>query len=100
MAEMRIGCQIPSISFVLPYNMTDGERAVEIYNSTGYKAQEWQELLQYDILALNNEGLWVHTSFDFSLPRRNGKNEVVTIREMYGLMELREQIMHTGFTLH
>ena len=71
-----------------------------IYNSTGYKAQEWQELLLYDILALNNEGLWVHTSFDFSLPRRNGKNEVVTILEMYGLMELREQIMHTGFTLH
>ena len=100
MAEMRIGCQIPSRSFVLPYEMTDGERAVEIYNSTGYKAREWQELLLYDILALNNEGLWVHTSFDFSLPRRNGKNEVVTILEMYGLMELREQIMHTGFTLH
>ena len=100
MAEMRIGCQIPSRSFVLPYEMTDGERAVEIYNSTGYKAREWQELLLYDILALNNEGLWVHTSFDFSLPRRNGINEVVTIREMYGLMELGEQIMHTGFTLH
>ena len=42
----------------------------------------------------------MHTSFDFSLPRRNGINEVVTIREMYGLMELGEQIMHTGFTLH
>ena len=96
MAEKRIGCQTPSRSFVLPYELTDGERAVEIYNSTGYKAQEWQELLLYDILAYNDEGLWVHTSFGFSLPRRNGKNEVVTMREMYGLMELGEQIMHTA----
>lgn len=76
--------------------MTDGARAVEIYNSTGFKAQEWQELLLYDILAFNDDGLWVHTSFGFSLPWRNGKNEVVTIREMYGLIELGEQIMHTA----
>ena len=96
MAEKRMGCQTPSRSFVLPYELTDGERAVEIYNSTGFKAQEWQELLLYDILAYNDEGLWVHTSFGFSLPRRNGKNEVVTMREMYGLMELGEQIMHTA----
>ena len=96
MAEKKIGCQTPSRSFVLPYEMTDGARAVEIYNSTGFKAQEWQELLLYDILAFNDDGLWVHTSFGFSLPRRNGKNEVVTIREMYGLIELGEQIMHTA----
>lgn len=96
MADERIGCQTPSQAFVLPYELTDGARAVEIYNSTGYKAQEWQELLLYDILAFNDDGLWVHTSFGYSLPRRNGKNEVVTIREMYGLMELGEQIMHTA----
>ena len=55
--QKKIGCQTPSRSFVLPYEMTDGARAVEIYNSTGFKAQEWQELLLYDILAFNDDGL-------------------------------------------
>lgn len=94
--EKRLGCQTPSQAFVLPYDQTDGQRAIEIYNSTGYKAQEWQELLLYDILAFDDDGIWVHSTFGYSVPRRNGKNEVVTIREMYGLMELGEHIMHTA----
>ena len=42
------------------------------------------------------KGLWIHTKFGFSVPRRNGKNEVLLIREMYGLVELGEHILHTA----
>ena len=49
----------------------------------------------YDILAVNDDGLWVHTKFGYSVPRRNGKNEVVAARELYGLME-GERILHTA----
>ena len=68
MAEKRLGCQTPSRSFVLPYELTDGARAVEIYNSTGFKAQEWQELLLYDILALTRGGNWSIVKQKHSLP--------------------------------
>lgn len=79
----------------MPYEDTKGAEAVDLYNSTGRTAQEWQELLLYDMLAVNDDGLWVHTKFGYSVPRRNGKNEVVTMRELYGLAN-GEHILHTA----
>lgn len=95
MAEERRGRQTPTTSFILPYQETKGREAVELYNRTGRTAQEWQELLIYDILAVNDDGLWVHTKFGYSLPRRNGKNEVVAMRELFGLFR-GERILHTA----
>lgn len=95
MADPRRGRQTPTQSVVLPYSETLGKEAIDYYNSTGRVAQEWQELLTYDILAVNEEGLWVHTKYGLSIPRRNGKNEVVAIREIYGLLN-GESILHTA----
>lgn len=95
MAEIRKGCQTPTRSFVLPYSDTLGADAVELYNSTGRTAQEWQELLLNDILAVNDDGLWVHTKYGYSVPRRNGKNEVVSAREFHGIT-CGERILHTA----
>lgn len=95
MTEVRKGEQKPTQSVVLPYTETKGQEAVDIYNSSGRTAQEWQELMISDILAVNDEGLWVHTKCGYSVPRRNGKNEVVVIREMWGLKN-NESILHTA----
>lgn len=89
------GRQTPTQSVVLPYAKTYGQEAIDLYNSTGRTAQEWQELLSYDILAVNEDGLWVHTKFGYAVPRRNGKNEIVAIREIWGLMH-DESILHTA----
>ncbi|MDD2413766.1 MAG: terminase, partial [Eubacteriaceae bacterium] len=69
--------------------------AAALYEKTGRAIQDWQKLLVYDLLAENNDGLWTHTKFGYSIPRRNGKNEVVAIREMYGLLN-GERILHTA----
>lgn len=95
MGETRIGRQTPTTSVVLPYTETRGAEAVKIYNSTGRKAQEWQELLLFDILATNRDDLWVHTKFGYAVPRQNGKNEVAVMREMFGVMN-GERILHTA----
>lgn len=87
--------QTPTESVILPYEATDGKRAIDRYNETGRTAQEWQELLIYDMMAKNEDGLWVHTKFGYSLPRRNGKNEIVTMREIDGL-EQGELMLHTA----
>lgn len=93
--EKRLGRQTPTTSHILPYEKTLGGEAVALYNETGRTAQEWQELMLYDILAVNEDGLWVHTKFGYSVPRRNGKNEVVAARELYGLVS-GERILHTA----
>lgn len=95
MAEPRKGRQTPTQSVVLPYYVTKGQEAIEYYNSSGRTAQEWQELLLSDILAINDDGLWTHTKFGYSVPRRNGKNEIVAIREVFGLIN-GEKILHTA----
>lgn len=95
MTEVRRGRQTPTNAFVLPYNQTKGNEAIAIYNSTNRTAQEWQELLMADILAVNEDGLWVHTKYGYSVPRRNGKNEIVVMREMWGFQN-GERIIHTA----
>lgn len=93
--EVRKGRQTPTTSVVLPYEKTLGEEAVTLYESTGRKAQEWQQLLVYDIMARTDDNLWIHSKFGYSVPRRNGKNEVILMREIWGLMH-GEHILHTA----
>lgn len=94
MEEMKAR-QIPTASVILPYEETHGKAAIDLYNSTGRTAQEWQELMLYDILAVRDDGLFVHTKFGYSIPRRNGKNEVIAMRELWAL-EQGEQCLHTA----
>ena len=93
--EKRIGRQEPTIHFALPYEKTDGADAVSLYELTMRTALEWQQILVKDILARNDAGLWVHTRFGYSVPRQNGKGEILAIRELYGLAT-GERVLHTA----
>lgn len=95
MAEKRYGNQYPSQSLILPYIETYGDEAIEIYERSGRKAYEWQKNLIRPMLAVNDENLWTHMKFGYSVPRQNGKNEVVVMRELYGLFN-EERILHTA----
>lgn len=91
----RIGNQIPTVSVVLEYSKTLGDEARQLYDMSGNTCQEWQALMLNDIMAVNDEGLWVHTKFGYSVPRRNGKTEVITQRELWGLFN-GEHMLHTA----
>lgn len=91
----KVGNQIPTQSVILPYEKSYGDEAVQLYNLSGNVCQEWQALMLSDIMAVNNEGLWVHTKFGYSVPRRNGKTEILTQREIWGLFN-GEHILHTA----
>ena len=95
MGEVRYGRQTPTASHILPYKDTKGPEAIQYYNESSRTAIEWQELLTYDLMAVDDEGLWIHQKFGYAVPRRNGKNEVVVIREIWGL-ENNEKICHTA----
>lgn len=91
----RIGNQIPTTSVVLDYTESFGDEAVQLYNMSGNVCQEWQALMLSDIMAVNDDGLWIHTKFGYSVPRRNGKTEIITQRESWGLFN-GEHILHTA----
>lgn len=93
--EKRTGRQEPTQSHVLPYEKTLGPEAVMLYEQNQKVAYSWQQLQIFDIMAINDDGQWIHTRYGFEVPRRNGKNEIVTIRELWGLKN-GEQVLHTA----
>ncbi len=97
MAKARVGRQTPTEYVVSPYKRSKGKEAICLYQETGRKAQPWQKNLIKDILAYSSgkKELWKHTKFGYSVPRRNGKNEIVAIRELYALIN-GEKTLHTA----
>ena len=91
----RVGRQSPTVSVILPYEATKGQEAIELYNTSNSNALEWQAALTYDIMAVNDEGLWVHQKFGYSVPRRNGKSEMALARCIWGLNH-GERILYTA----
>lgn len=95
MNEIRLGRQTPTISIRLPYTESLGTEAVDLYNRSGRTAQDWQALMLEDIMAVNADGLWTHMKFGWSIPRRNGKSELLIMRAIWGLLH-GERILYTA----
>ena len=91
----RVGKQEPTVSVILPYKDTKGPEAIELYNKSEKDALEWQMALTYDIMAVDDDGLWVHQKFGYSVPRRNGKSEMALARCVWGLKN-GERILYTA----
>lgn len=95
MAKVRLGRQTPTRSVVLDYTKTNGTKAIRLYNKTKKKALEWQKQQIKDILAVDAKGNYIHIKYGLAVPRRNGKNEVILMRELYAL-EKGEYASHTA----
>ena len=91
----KVGRQSPTVSVILPYHETKGPEAIELYNKSEKDALEWQVALTYDIMAVDDDGLWVHQKFGYSVPRRNGKSEMALARCIWGLKN-NERILYTA----
>ena len=95
MTDTRLGRQTPTISVVLPYSESLGAEAVTIYNRSKRKAQPWQELMLEDIMAVNDDGTFRHMKFGWSIPRRNGKSEILIMRAVWGVTHGR-RVLYTA----
>ena len=95
MADERIGSQFPTQSIILPFKHSKGMLAVDAYEESGRKAQDWQKLLIEEIMSVDESGQWVHSKFGYEVPRQNGKGEVIAMRELRGLID-GERICHTA----
>lgn len=91
----RFGNQTPTQSVILDYSETKYEEAVNLYKRTGLDCYDWQINLLKAIMSYDDEGLWVHQKFGYSLPRRNGKTEIVYILEIWALHQ-GLNILHTA----
>lgn len=95
MGTVRTGSQFPTQAVILPFEQSKGPQAVETYEQSGRRAQDWQKLLITDIMGTGPDGLYVHQKFGYEVPRQNGKGEVIAMRELQGLID-GERICHTA----
>lgn len=95
MSSARRGRQTPTLSVVLPYTQSLGSEAVELYDRSGRTAQDWQALMMEDIMALDADGRWLHMKFGWSIPRRNGKSEILIMRSTWALTH-GERVLYTA----
>ena len=96
MPRKRLGRQTPTRSVILKYRQSRGGDAIDLYERTGRAARPWQKNMVKDMMAVaGKKELWKHTRFGYSVPRQNGKNEVVAIRELWGLSN-GEKMLHTA----
>lgn len=93
-----LGVQTPRIR-VAPsetYLDTFGPEAVAFAAKYGLVADPWQALILDDWLAFRLDGKWACSRCGLSVPRQNGKNGVIEVRELFGMVELGEKILHTA----
>ena len=85
--KQKLGNQHPTQSVILKYTKkkSKSHEAVEIYERTGLSCYKWQTNLLEPIMAVDKENLWVHQKFGYSIPRRNGKSEILYMLELWGL---------------
>jgi phage terminase large subunit-like protein len=95
MSDTRVGRQTPTNAVVLPYEDTKGGEAVLLYNQSKRKVLPWQESMIYDIMATDENGHWTHIKFGWSIPRRNGKSELLIIRAIWALTH-GERVLYTA----
>lgn len=90
-----IGNQTPTQAIILPFTSTRSQEAIDLYETSGRIAQDWQKLVLTDLMATDDTGLWVHQKFGYEVPRQNGKGEILAMRELWGLRN-GENICHTA----
>lgn len=77
-------------------DLDDAEDAIDLSTAYGLTPDAWQEDVLRDWLARRDDGKWVSRRAGISCPRQNGKNGLLEIRSLFGLVVLGERILHTA----
>lgn len=75
---------------------SDGPDAAELVAAYGYELDPWQRSLIDVWLGRDESDRYTATSAGLSVPRQNGKNAELEVRELYGLVCNGEKFLHTA----
>lgn len=90
------GNQTPRIRIEPDRIATDGKGAAMLMQAYGVTLDEWQRLILDCVLGTDAEGDYTVTSAGISVPRQNGKSEILLARCFYGLVVNGEKILFTA----
>jgi hypothetical protein len=74
---------------------TYGDLASDLAGDYGLVPDDWQRLILDDWLAVDH-GRWASMKCGLSVPRQNGKNGALEVRELFGMIGRGEKVLHTA----
>lgn len=90
------GRQEPRIKLEPSRAYTDGEDAATLSSAYGLTPDPWQRTILDAWLGRDENDKYTASRAGVLVPRQNGKNGVIEMRELYGLAILGEKILHTA----
>lgn len=75
---------------------SDADDAAFLSSGYGLTPDPWQEDVLDDWLGRRANGLWSAAKCGLCVPRQNGKNALIEIRELFGMVALGEKFLHTA----
>jgi len=78
------------------FKRTFGDLAGDLAQSYGLTPDDWQRLVLDDWLAVGADGQWLSLTCGLAVPRQNGKNGAVEVRELFGMVGQGEKFLHTA----
>jgi phage terminase large subunit-like protein len=91
-----LGSQEPRVLSVPASRRSDGEDAVDLASTFGLVPHPWQALVLGAWLGRRADGKWSAGRCGLAVPRQNGKNGAIEVRELYGMVALGEKFLHTA----
>ena len=88
--------QQPCICVASPATESLGGLAVALAAAYGLDADPWQEHVINHWLAVDDDNRWANMTCGLVVPRQNGKNADLEIRELFGAIGRGERILHTA----
>jgi len=90
------GCQVPRVRLVPSFHWSHADDAAFLASSYGLTPDEWQHSVLEAWLGERRSGKWAAGRCGLAVPRQNGKNGVIEVRELYGMVALGEKFLHTA----
>lgn len=92
------GRQTPNSLAYTPGDVQLGLKAAELArrSSSHIRAMPWQSWSLERIMSKSADGTWTHPECCLIVPRQNGKSLILSIRVLYGLYKLGENIVFTA----
>ena len=96
LSGVPLGVQTPRVRLVPRAAKNDVDDAVFLASSYGLTPDEWQENVLEGWLGIRQDGKWASPRCGLAVPRQNGKNGAIEIRELHGMVTLGERFLHTA----
>jgi hypothetical protein len=90
------GAQEPRVARVPSALWSHADDAAFLASSYGLTPDVWQADVLAAWLGEKRDGQWAAGRCGLSVPRQNGKNALLEVRELYGMVALGEKFLHTA----